>query len=38
MSNNATVKVVTLDHNNLQIQVGQGLVTYSVLKGTEAGF
>ena len=37
MSNNATVKVVTLDHNNLQLQVGQGLVTYSVLKGTEAG-
>jgi hypothetical protein len=36
MSNNATVKVVTLDHNNLQVQVGQGLVTYSVLKGTEA--
>jgi hypothetical protein len=33
MSANATVNVTTLDRSNIHIQVGQGLTTYSVLKG-----
>ena len=36
MSNNVTANVVTLTRTNIQIQVGQGLTTYSVLKGSEA--
>ena len=36
MSGNATAKIANLDRSQIQIQVGQGLVTYSVLKGTEA--
>ena len=36
MSNNVTANVVTLTRNNIQVQVGQGLTTYSVLKGSEA--
>src|ERR1700730_13406981 len=33
MSANATANVTSLDRSNIRIQVGQGLVTYSVLKG-----
>ncbi len=36
MSDNATAKVAQLDRNNIQVQVGQGLATYSVLNGAEA--
>jgi Family of unknown function (DUF6600)/FecR protein len=36
MSDNATAKVASLSRTNIQVQVGQGLVTYSVLKGSEA--
>jgi hypothetical protein len=36
MSNNVTANVVTLTRTNIQIQVGQGLTAYSVLKGSEA--
>ncbi len=36
MSNNVTANVVALSRNNIQVQVGQGLTTYSVLKGSEA--
>ena len=36
MSNDVTANVVALTRNNIQIQVGQGLTTYSVLKGSEA--
>jgi uncharacterized membrane protein YgcG len=36
MSASATAKVATLTRTNIQIQVGQGLVTYSVAKGSEA--
>src|SRR6202790_3446256 len=36
MSENATANVVTLERNNLRVQVGQGLVTYSVLRGGQA--
>jgi len=33
MSANATANVTSLDRSNIRIQVGQGLVSYSVLKG-----
>jgi hypothetical protein len=36
LSNNVTANVVTLTRNKIQIQVGQGLTTYSVLRGSEA--
>ncbi len=36
MSDSATAKVTTLDRTHIQVQVGQGLVTYNVLKGSEA--
>jgi hypothetical protein len=36
MSNNVTANVTTLTRNRIQIQVGQGLTTYSVLRGSEA--
>ena len=36
LSNEATAKIVTLTRTNIQLQIGQGLVTYSVLKGSEA--
>jgi hypothetical protein len=36
MSNNVTANVVALTRNNIQVQVGQGLTTFSVLKGSEA--
>ena len=36
MSNNVTANVTTLTRNKIQIQVGQGLTTYSVLRGSEA--
>jgi FecR protein len=36
MSSDATVKVANLTRNSIQIQVGRGLVTYSVLPGAEA--
>jgi FecR protein len=36
MSDSATAKVTTLDRTHVQVQVGQGLVTYNVLKGSEA--
>jgi hypothetical protein len=36
MSSNATVKVANITRNSIQVQVGQGLVTYSVLPNAEA--
>jgi hypothetical protein len=33
MSANATANFTTLDRSNIRIQIGQGLTTYSVLKG-----
>ncbi|HKV04903.1 MAG TPA: DUF6600 domain-containing protein [Candidatus Acidoferrales bacterium] len=36
MADSATVKVATLARTHIQLQVGQGLVSYSVLKGSEA--
>jgi hypothetical protein len=36
LSNEATAKIVSLTRTSIQLQVGQGLVTYSVLKGSEA--
>jgi hypothetical protein len=36
LSSNATIKVANLTRNSIQVQVGQGLVTYSVLGGGEA--
>jgi FecR protein len=36
LSSNATVKVANLARNSIQVQVGQGLVTFSVLPGAEA--
>ena len=36
MSASATAKVADLERNKIQVQVGQGLVTYSVLKNSEA--
>jgi len=37
MSNNATANITNLSRGAIQVQVGQGLVTYSVLRGSEAG-
>ncbi len=36
LSDNTTAKVAALSRENIQVQVGRGLATYSVLKGTEA--
>jgi hypothetical protein len=36
MSASATAKVANLSRTNIQLQIGQGLVTYSVLRGSEA--
>lgn len=36
MSDSATAKVASLSRTNIQVQVGQGLTTYTVLKGSEA--
>jgi FecR protein len=36
MSNNVTANIVALTRTNIQIQLGQGLTTFSVLKGSEA--
>ena len=37
LASSATAKVATLNRGQIQVQVGQGLVTYNVLKGSEAG-
>ncbi len=36
LSDNATAKVAGISRENIQVQVGQGLVTYSVLRASEA--
>ena len=36
MSDDATANVATLNRTRIQVQVGQGLVTYSVLEGSKA--
>lgn len=36
MADNSTANVVSLTHNSIQIQAAQGLMTYDVLKGSEA--
>lgn len=36
MSDSATARVASLSRTNIQVQVGQGLTTYTVLKGSEA--
>jgi hypothetical protein len=36
MSGNATANLTNLSRTSIQVQIGQGLVTYSVLKGSEA--
>jgi len=36
LSDGATAKIAGISRTNIQIQVGQGLVTYSVLRGSEA--
>ncbi len=36
MSSGATAKIAGLDRTNIQVQVGQGLATYSVLKDAQA--
>ena len=36
MSDSATAKIAGLNRNHIQVQIGQGLVTYSVFKGSEA--
>lgn len=36
LSTDATAKIATLDRQNIQIQLGQGLATYSVLPGSQA--
>ena len=37
LSDQSTANIVNLAHNQIQVQVGQGLVNYDVLKGNEAG-
>ena len=37
LSENATAKIATLTRNQIQVQVGQGLVTVAVLRGGDAG-
>jgi len=36
LSDSASAKIAALSRSNIQVQVGQGLVTFSVLKGSEA--
>lgn len=36
MADNVSAKIAALDRTHIQVQVAQGLVTYSVLKGSEA--
>jgi hypothetical protein len=36
LSDNSQATIATLSRNQMQVQVGQGLVDYTVLKGTEA--
>jgi hypothetical protein len=36
LSSDATAKIATLNRQNIQVQVGQGLITYSVLPGSQA--
>jgi hypothetical protein len=36
LSNNATVKIAAISRENIQVQVGQGLVTYAVVRPGEA--
>ncbi len=36
LSSDATAKIASLDRQNIQVQVGQGLATYSVLPGSQA--
>jgi len=36
LSDGATAKIANLSRESVQVQIGQGLVTYSVLKGAEA--
>ena len=36
LSNNATANITNLSRGSVQVQIGQGLVTYSLLKGGEA--
>jgi len=36
MSANATANITNLSRTGIQVQIGQGLVTYSLLKGSEA--
>jgi FecR protein len=36
MSDNATAKIANLNRTTIQVQVGQGLVTYNVLKNAQA--
>ena len=37
MSGGSTAKIGNLNRTQIQVQIGQGLVTYSLLKGSEAG-
>ena len=36
LSASATAKVANLSRTHIQVQIGQGLVTYAVLRGSEA--
>ena len=36
LDRNAQASIATLDKNRIQVQIGQGLASYSVLKGSEA--
>jgi len=36
MSDRSTTRIANITRNQIQVQVGQGLVTYSVLRGSEA--
>ncbi|HKQ86677.1 MAG TPA: DUF6600 domain-containing protein [Candidatus Acidoferrales bacterium] len=36
LSSDATAKIASLDRQNIQVQLGQGLATYSVLPGSQA--
>lgn len=36
LSSDATARIATLDRQDIQVQLGQGLATYSVLRGSQA--
>ncbi|HXX44425.1 MAG TPA: DUF6600 domain-containing protein [Candidatus Acidoferrales bacterium] len=36
LSDGATVKIANISRENIQVQIGQGLVTYSLLKGADS--